>query len=211
MAAQQHGGGFSVDARVCIAGDDRAALERLLRYCARPPFAMERLHQRGPGQMIYHCPKPQSGGKRGDLVLTPLELIAKIAALIPPPRIHRHRYYGVLAPNSPLRTAVTGLATQGEDAQDSGAARARKVPAGVGEPAAPESASRSPGTILVGAADRPHLRSIPLVLPAVFRTDAHHRVHHRQGGNTQDSGAYRGRSNAAEDHAGTRAAIVGWL
>ena len=44
-------------------------------------------------------------------MLTPLELIDKIAALIPPPRAHRHRYYGVLAPNSPLRTAVTALAS----------------------------------------------------------------------------------------------------
>jgi hypothetical protein len=26
------------------------------------------------------------------------------------PRVHRHRYYGVLAPNSPLRAAVTALA-----------------------------------------------------------------------------------------------------
>jgi hypothetical protein len=42
--------------------------------------------------------------------LTPLELIARIAALVPPPRTHRHRYFGVLAPNSPLRAAVTALA-----------------------------------------------------------------------------------------------------
>ena len=30
-------------------------------------------------------------------------------ALIPPPRRHRHRYYGVLAPNAPLRAQVTAL------------------------------------------------------------------------------------------------------
>ena len=29
---------------------------------------------------------------------------------MPPPRTHRHRYYGVLAPNSPLRGAVTAMA-----------------------------------------------------------------------------------------------------
>jgi hypothetical protein len=40
-------------------------------------------------------------------MLTPLELIERLAALIPPPRRHRHRYYGVLAPNAPLRSAVT--------------------------------------------------------------------------------------------------------
>ncbi|MGH8848541.1 MAG: transposase, partial [Polaromonas sp.] len=109
MAAYQHGGGFSVDAGVCITAADRAGLERLLRYCARPPFAMDRLRQRG-AELVYHCPKPQSGGKREDLVLTPLGLIDRIAALVPPPRTHRHRYFGVLAPHSPLRAAVTALA-----------------------------------------------------------------------------------------------------
>lgn len=43
-------------------------------------------------------------------MLTPLELIDKVAALVPPPCVHRHRYYGVLAPNAPLRAAVTALA-----------------------------------------------------------------------------------------------------
>ncbi len=43
-------------------------------------------------------------------MLTPLELIEQIAALVPPPRAHRHRYYGVLAPNASLRAAVTALA-----------------------------------------------------------------------------------------------------
>ena len=39
-----------------------------------------------------------------------MELIDRIAVLVPPPRVHRHRYFGVLAPNSPLRAAVTALA-----------------------------------------------------------------------------------------------------
>nr|WP_291914466.1 transposase [Accumulibacter sp.] len=30
----------------------------------------------------------------------------RTVALIPPPRRHRHRYYGVLAPNAPLRAQV---------------------------------------------------------------------------------------------------------
>jgi hypothetical protein len=41
-------------------------------------------------------------------MLTPLELRDRLAALIPPPRRHRHRDYGVLAPNAPLCSAVTG-------------------------------------------------------------------------------------------------------
>jgi hypothetical protein len=45
MAGWEYGGGFSVDASVRIEGNDRAGLERLLRYCAPPPFALEHLQQ----------------------------------------------------------------------------------------------------------------------------------------------------------------------
>jgi hypothetical protein len=115
MLAYQHSG-FSVDAGVCIEAHDRAALERLLRYCARPPFACGRLRKEGAA-LVYRCAKQHSepssdkrGAKVDELTLTPLELIARIAALVPPPRTHRHRYFGVLAPNSPLRAAVTDMA-----------------------------------------------------------------------------------------------------
>jgi Putative transposase/Transposase zinc-binding domain len=115
MLGYQHSG-FSVDAGVCIQAHDRAALERLLRYCARPPFAMERLRKEG-ATLVYRCAKQHSepssdkrGARADELTLTPVELIERIAALIPPPRTHRHRYYGVLAPNSPLRAGVTALA-----------------------------------------------------------------------------------------------------
>ena len=36
---------------------------------------------------------------------------------MPPPRQHRHRYYGVLAPNAPLRGAVTAMAPEAITAQ----------------------------------------------------------------------------------------------
>jgi hypothetical protein len=115
MLAYQHSG-FSVDAGVCIEAHDRAALERLLRYCARPPFAMERLRKEGAA-LVYRCAKQRSeptsdkrGAKVDELHLTPLELIDRIAALVPPPRTHRLRYFGVLAPNSLLRAAVVAMA-----------------------------------------------------------------------------------------------------
>ena len=115
MLAYQHSG-FSVDTGVCIEAHDRAALERLLRYCARPPFAMERLRKEGAA-LVYRCAKQRSepssdrrGAKVNELNLTPLELIDRIAALVPPPRTHRHRYFGVLAPNSPLRAAAVAMA-----------------------------------------------------------------------------------------------------
>ena len=57
MLAYQHSG-FSVDAG-CIEAHDRAALERLLRHCARPPFAMERLRKEGAA-LVYRCAKQRS-------------------------------------------------------------------------------------------------------------------------------------------------------
>jgi hypothetical protein len=80
-----------------------------------------RLRKAG-SELVYRCAKQHSepgsrrdhkakrGVKADEIILTPLELIDRIAALVPPPRTHRHRYYGVLAPNSPLRPAVTALA-----------------------------------------------------------------------------------------------------
>jgi len=43
---------------------------------------------------------------RSELVLTPLELLDRLSSLITPPRVHKHRYCGVLAPNARLRQAV---------------------------------------------------------------------------------------------------------
>lgn len=109
MGAWDHGGGFSLDASVRVEANDRPGLERLLRYCARSAFALERLPEIDAERLVYESVKP---GARGSvsLILTPLELIERLAAPIPPPRRHRHRYYGVLAPNAPLRSAVTALA-----------------------------------------------------------------------------------------------------
>ncbi len=44
-----------------------------------------------------------------ELLLTPLELLEALAKFVPPPRVHRHRYHGVLAPNARLRPHVVAL------------------------------------------------------------------------------------------------------
>ena len=45
-----------------------------------------------------------------DAGLSTSNFLDRIAALIPPPRKHRHRYFGALKPNSPLRALVTAQA-----------------------------------------------------------------------------------------------------
>ena len=105
-----HEGGFSLNADVTAAAWDSAGLERLFRCCARPIFASDRLQWLEQDQrLVYRLPKPWPGGQTV-LTLTPLEFLDKLAVLIPPTRKHRHRYHGVLAPNAPLRQAVTAYA-----------------------------------------------------------------------------------------------------
>jgi len=93
MAQWVHGGGFSVDGSVRIEAADRAGRERLLRYCARPPFALDRLREFDPERLLYEGTKLGLGGN-GPLLLTPLELLDRLAALVPPPLLQRARANG---------------------------------------------------------------------------------------------------------------------
>lgn len=94
-----------------------------MRYCARPPLSHgPRLRKEGAA-LVYRCAKQHSdpAGDKCDaevdeLTLTPLDLIDRIAALMPP-RTHRHRYFGVLAPNSPLMASVTAMAAPAVQAE----------------------------------------------------------------------------------------------
>ncbi len=81
---------------------DRNALERLARYCARPPFSSGRLGRLDEQNLVYNLPRPTPDG-RSALVMDPLQLLTRLAALIPPPRTHLVRYFGVLAPNAARR------------------------------------------------------------------------------------------------------------
>jgi len=95
MAQWEHGGGFSVDGSVRIEAADRAGRERLLRYYARPPFALDRLRELNPERLLYAGTKP-GPGRNAPLLLTPLELLDRLATLVPPPRLHCRRYFGGL-------------------------------------------------------------------------------------------------------------------
>ncbi|MFM7291015.1 MAG: transposase, partial [Planctomycetia bacterium] len=140
MVARENSG-FSVDASVRITLIDRdvpsyfQSLEHLLRYCARPPFALERLSViRGPAGQIarirYVLPrrwvimwaanwvgpsrsrKSTRPGANGVVELSPFEFLDRLADLVPPPRKHRHRPAGGWrwrsSPNSALAPTARG-------------------------------------------------------------------------------------------------------
>jgi len=104
-----HAGGWSVDASVTVPGWDRHALERVVRYCARPSLSQERLGRLNDTTLVYSLRRPTVDG-RNELLLTPEELLDLLSQLVTPPRLHKHRFCGVLAPNAALRAAVTSSA-----------------------------------------------------------------------------------------------------
>ena len=89
----------------------RDQLERLIRYTARGAVSLERLGQDASGDLIYTFTRPWSDGTTG-IKLSPLELLEKLAALVPPPRVHQVRYGGCLAPHSKLRGVITPTCRQ---------------------------------------------------------------------------------------------------
>ena len=90
---------------MAVDGDDRRALERLLRYMGRPPISEERLERTSDGQVIVRFKRPWSDGTT-HVKMPPLELLARLTSIIPPPRVNQIIYHGVFAANSRLRKKV---------------------------------------------------------------------------------------------------------
>jgi hypothetical protein len=146
--------GFSRDAAVRVGAHDRAGLERL-----------------DDERVVGRLPKPLRDGTTA-LTRTPLERIDPLAALIPPPRRHRHRYPGVPAPNAPRRAAAIAFGREVADA--TGSPSAVRSP-----PRAPTSNACSLARDRMGHAAGSAVR---VSAPGLFqrrRAHAPHRLHHR--------------------------------
>jgi hypothetical protein len=68
--------------------------------------ASERLTLTASGQVRYTLRTPYRDGTT-HIVLEPLDLMARVAALVPPPRMHLTRFHDVFAPHSRLYAAMT--------------------------------------------------------------------------------------------------------
>lgn len=98
-------GGVNIHAEVVVDGRDRARLERLCRYIARPPLSLDRLEQHPDGRVRIRFKSAWKNGTHA-VLLEPLDFISRLCALIPPPRFHMLRYHGVLAGHSKDRAEV---------------------------------------------------------------------------------------------------------
>jgi hypothetical protein len=85
--------GWSLHAGVRIHENDHEGREKLFRYALRPPLALQRLSMGEDGRLLYQMKRPRKGALV--LSLTPDELLAKLATLVPPPRVHNVRYHGL--------------------------------------------------------------------------------------------------------------------
>jgi hypothetical protein len=108
--------GFSLHAGVMSNAQDRGKLERLCRYITRSAVSEKRLAITTYGKVRYKLKTPYHDGTTGDRRshviferggLPPLDFIARLAALVPKPRVNLTRFHGVFVRGGPRGVAST--------------------------------------------------------------------------------------------------------
>ena len=97
--------GFTLHAATRAGALDPAGREALCKYVLRPAIAQERITHGPDGLVRIALKRPFSDGTVA-IDLDPLSLLCRLAASVPPPRLHTVRYAGVLAPASKLRARI---------------------------------------------------------------------------------------------------------
>jgi hypothetical protein len=145
--------GFDVHCAVRLAADDDLGRERLVRYCTRPPFALDRIEVLRDGRIAYSLKVPRKG--RTHRLMAPMEFMARLAALIPRPKIPLVRYHGIFAPRSSWRPLVTpkppAHAAKPKPCPAAASASTPTPPAPAAAPAPPVAASPAPEPLAVAA------------------------------------------------------------
>ena len=106
--------GFSLHAGVAARADERKKLERFCRYISRPAVSEKRLSLTSNGNIRYQLKTPYReswphersecfGSGTTHVIFEPLDFRARLAALVPKPRVNLTRFHGVFAPNSKYR------------------------------------------------------------------------------------------------------------
>jgi hypothetical protein len=97
--------GYNLHAGVAFKASERSGLERLVRYALRPPLAKGRLSQEADGTVVLGLKRAWSDGSTS-VRFDPTDFVAKLAALVAPPRVNQTLYKGVLAANAAWRPEV---------------------------------------------------------------------------------------------------------
>ena len=105
--------GFSLHGGVSCKSYERKKLEHICRYISRPSLSEERLSVNDHGQVIYKLKTAYQNGTT-HIVLSPLDFLSRLSSLIPRPRVHLIRFYGVFAPHCKYRSLITPKSTSNE-------------------------------------------------------------------------------------------------
>ena len=98
--------GFSLHAGVAAQHWERKKLERLCRYITRPAISEKRLSITPADNIRYQLKTPYRDGTT-HVIFEPVDFLARLAALVPKPRVNLTRFHGVFATNSHFRSEVT--------------------------------------------------------------------------------------------------------
>ena len=85
--------GFSLHAEVRCAMNQRDKLEQLCRYITRPAIAHERISINQNGDVVLRLKTPYKDGTT-HVVMSALEFMQRLAALVPRPRLNLIRFHG---------------------------------------------------------------------------------------------------------------------
>jgi hypothetical protein len=96
---------FNLHASVQLAASDDLGRERICRHLNRPAFSLARLRRRRDGSIAYRV-KKASRHRMTERVMSPIEALARLAALVPPPRYPLLRFHGVVAPRHRWRDRI---------------------------------------------------------------------------------------------------------
>jgi hypothetical protein len=88
-----------------VSARNRAWLEQLCRYALRPAVGQNRLQWLPDGTVVLELRRRWVDGTT-HLVFDPVELLERLAALVPRPRINLVLYYGVFAPRAAGRRGI---------------------------------------------------------------------------------------------------------
>jgi Putative transposase len=128
LCAQDHA--FNLHAATRVAANDKQGRLTLCRYILRPPLANHWLRIVDDSHVRVDFKKPWSDGTTS-VDLDPLALIARLAALVPPPKRHTVRYFGVLSSHAASRSQVVpapGETTPTPAEKDKPAGKSRYIP-----------------------------------------------------------------------------------
>jgi hypothetical protein len=123
-------------------------LEHLCRYVLRPPVAQGALELTPDGTVLLRLRRPWRDGTRA-IRFEPSELLEKLAAMVPKPRINLLVYHGVFAPNARGRRDAVRRA---RESAPPGTATAAATGVEAGDTAAAAATGTAGRTALNGAA-----------------------------------------------------------